>query len=56
MNPEPPDIKVDYRDVLDPEALPPPIEFLDQPKLIDRLIDVMKTGDGTVTDVSHLLG
>lgn len=56
MLPEPPEPRVDYRDVLDPEALPPPIEFLDQPKLIDRLIDVMKTGDGTVTDMSHLLG
>lgn len=55
MNPEPPDIPVDYTQVLDPEANPPPVEFI-QPKLLDKLVDVMKTGDGTVTDLSTLLG
>lgn len=53
-HPEPPELSVDYTQVLDPAAIPPPVEFI-QPKLLDKLVEVMKTGDGTVTDVSDLL-
>jgi hypothetical protein len=54
MLPEPPEIHVDLTQVVDKELMPDEPQFI-APKLITRLVEVMKAGDGSIRDQAHLI-
>ena len=52
--PEPPEIHVDLTQVVDRELMPDEPQFV-APRLITRLVETLRNGDGTTEDQSHLL-